>query len=135
MSLVAAILIAAPAYSAEDAIPVKIIVVDEDGLHVPTAVVRSTMEQDRHPVNTSTGHWEADRLYLPDGQELVFKKGESIDFEISAPGFDTQPVTYEVRKRRNVVTVTLKKMALEELAPNDDDEEPVISFGRDRPRD
>jgi hypothetical protein len=117
-----------------EGVPVKVIVLDQTGAAVPTAVVRHPKEADRHRVNTFDGSWEAAVLYLPDGTELKFLPGMTIDLEISAPGYVLQQIQYQVRKRKNVVEVRLEKMALE-LAPADEEDDINIGFGRDVPID
>lgn len=112
-------------------VPVQVTVLDEDGKPIPTAVIRHPEEADRHRVNAMTGVWEADVLYLPDGSEMVFTPGMSITLEISAPGFVTKIVQYDVRKRRNRIEITLSKLEIDESGV----EEPLIQFGRDKPRE
>lgn len=125
---------AAPAFAEEVGIPVTVQVTDEAGAPIPTAVVRHPEEADRHRVNTETGRWVASVLYLPDGSELVFEKGKELEFEVSAPGYANARVKYFVRKRKNLVPVVLQKMELK-LEEDDDMEDPVIQFGRDKPID
>lgn len=114
-----------------EGVPVKVTVLDADGKPITTAVVRHPDEADRHRVNSMTGAWEGSVLYLPDGSEMIFTPGMTIKFEISAPGFMTQIIQYDIRKRKNNLEVTLPALALEEA----DIEEPLIQFGRDKPRD
>ena len=114
-----------------EGVPIQITVVDEAGAPVPTAVIRHPDEADRHRVNAANGRWTGTRLYLPDGSELVFTPGIAIKFEISAPGYMTQIVQYDVRKRKNNVDVQLPALMLED----DTIEEPLIQFDRDKPRD
>ena len=116
----------------EEGVEVTIQVLDQEGAPIPTAVVRHPDEQDRHRVNTFDGSWSERVLYLPDGTELVFEKGLELELEISAPGYINQRFVYVVKKRKNVVPVTLQKM---ELSMESDFEEPVIQFGRDKPVD
>lgn len=110
---------------------VKVIVTTETGEPVSTAVIRHPDEADRHRVNAVDGSWEAAVLYMPDGTELVFEPGLTLRLEISAPGYMTQVIQYDVRKRNNKIPVSLSLLELE----NEEIEEPVIQFGRDRPRD
>jgi len=117
----------------EDGIPVTVRVVDEAAQPIPTAVVRHPQEQDRHRVNTETGMLTLSVLYMPDGSEVLFTKGMSIDFEVSAPGYVNQKVTYVIRKRRNTFDVTLVKMAID--MSDDDPDDITIQFGRDKPID
>ncbi len=111
--------------------PVKVIVTSETGEPVSTAVIRHPDEADRHRVNAVDGSWESAVLYMPDGTELVFEPGLTLRLEISAPGYMTQVIQYDVRKRNNKIPVSLSLLELE----SEEIEEPVIQFGRDRPRD
>ncbi len=115
----------------DEGVNVRITVMDEAQAPIPTAVVRHPDEADRRRVNSVTGVWEDSILYLPDGSELRFVPGMTLHFEISAPGFITQVISYDVRKRNNKVEIFLKRMELEE----EEIEEPLIQFGRDRPRE
>ncbi len=114
-----------------DGVAVKVIVTAETGEPVSTAVIRHPDEADRHRVNAVDGSWEASVLYMPDGTELVFEPGVTLRLEISAPGYMTQVIQYDVRKRNNKIPVSLSLLELE----SEEIEEPVIQFGRDRPRD
>ena len=112
-------------------VPVKVVVTDTEGTPIATAVVRHPDESDRHRVNAVDGSWEASTLYLPDGTELLFTPGMDLRLEISAPGYITQVIQYNVRKRNNKIPVELARLELQ----NEEIEEPVIQFGRDKPRD
>lgn len=130
----AALLWSGPALSKKDkgeGVEVRIRVMDPAGEPIPTAVVRHPEEADRRRVNSVTGEWTASTLYLPDGSELVFVPGMSIQLEVSAPGYMTKIVKYDIRKRKNLALVQLEELAMEA----DDIEEPLIQFGRDRPRE
>ncbi len=116
--------------SAGEGVPVKVYVVDGDGKAISTAVVRHPSEADRHRVNAETGHWEGAVLYLPDGTELIFKPGLLLELEVSAPGYVTKVISYDVKKRANQFPVVLEGMSLKD----GDFEEPIIQFGRDKPR-
>ncbi len=118
----------------EEGIPVKVIVLDQAGAPIPTAVVRHPKEADRHRVNTFDGSWEANVLYLPDGTELRFVRDMLLDLEVSAPGYVLQAIQYTVRKRKNVVEVRLTPMVLE-MTPEGEDDDVNIGFGRDVPID
>ncbi len=117
--------------SPDEGVPVKVIVKDDANAPVATAVVRHPLEQDRHRVNSVDGSWETSVLYMPDGTELRFTPGQTIELEISAPGYVTQVFQYQIKKRRNVVEMKLKKIEneVEQI------EEPMITFGRDLPRE
>ena len=113
-----------------EGVPVKVFVVDGEGEPISTAVVRHPSEADRHRVNAETGHWEGSVLYLPDGSELIFTPGIVLELEVSAPGFVTKVISYDVKKRRNQFPVALDGMSLKDT----EFEEPIIQFGRDKPR-
>lgn len=98
---------------------------------IPTAVIRHPEEADRHRVNSVDGTWDEEVLYLPDGTEMVFTPGMILVLEVSAPGYETKVIQYQVRRRRNQVKVTLAKIELDDQQV----EEPMMSFGRDTPRD
>jgi hypothetical protein len=114
-----------------DGVSVKVFVLDANSQPIPSAVVRHPKEADRNRVNAVTGHWEGSVLYLPDGSELIFTPGITLQLEVSAPGFLTKVVSYDVKKRRNQFPVVLEKMSLKDT----DFEEPIIQFGRDKPKD
>lgn len=108
-------------------------VLDETGSPVTTAVVRHTEEEERHRVNAVTGSWTGTALYLEGGTEVPFEEGQDVTFEVSAPGFLTETVRYLVRKRKNVIVVTLSEMDIRsDLGQLED---PMITFGRDKPVD
>ena len=113
-----------------DGVPVRVYVLDSGRDPIPTGVVRHPDETDRHRVNAATGHWEDSVLYMPDGSEMIFHPGMSIQLEVSAPGYLTRVVQYDIRKRRNHIPVVLDKIEFN----SDDIEEPIIQFGRDKPR-
>lgn len=133
MCITAVVGLAAPsAFAGSDGIPVTIRVVNAvDQQPIPTAVIRHKDEADRHAVNANTGAFTTSVLYMPDGREVLFKKGDELTFEVSAPGYMNQEVTYEVRRRKNRFVVPLQVMETN----SDPLEDPVIQFGRDRPRD
>ncbi len=121
-----------PAAAEDLGIPVTVRVIDvANGEPIETAVVRHPKEQDRHRVNTETGQWTDSVLYMPDGTELIFEKGMQLEFEVSAPGYMNQRVTYTVRKRKNTFEVPLTKMEID--LTDEDPEDIVIQFGRDKP--
>ena len=113
-----------------EGVPVKVYVVDDEAKPISTAVVRHPSEADRHRVNAETGHWEGSVLYLPDGSELIFTPGIVLELEVSAPGYVTKVISYDVKKRRNQFPVVLDGMSLKDT----EFEEPIIQFGRDKPR-
>lgn len=114
-----------------EGVPVKVVVSDPEGQAISTAIVRHPDEADRHRVNAMDGSWQASVLFMPDGSELIFTPGMTLNLEISAPGFITQVIQYDVRKRNNNIGVQLARLQLD----TEEIEEPVLQFGRDRPRD
>jgi hypothetical protein len=114
-----------------EGVNVRVIVIDAERKPISTAVIRHPEEADRHRVNSVDGSWEASVLYLPDGSELRFTPGMTLTLEISAPGYMTQVFQYQVRKRKNVVELSLPLIEMDDTTI----EEPVISFGRDLPRE
>jgi hypothetical protein len=110
---------------------VRVTVLDAKGAPVPTAVVRHPKEADRHRVNAATGEWEASALYLPDGSDVAFTPGMTLELEVSAPGYLTRVVEHEIRKRKNRVDVVLEAIDLGAV----EDAEPLLEFDRDVPRE
>ena len=110
---------------------IQVRVLSEAGEPIPTAVIRHPDEEERHRVNSVTGTWEEEVLYMPDGSELIFTPGLLLYLEISAPNYESQVVQYQVRRRRNALSVTLKRLEMQEVTID----EPMMSFGRDKPID
>lgn len=110
---------------------IQVRVLSENGEPIPTAVIRHPDEEERHRVNSVTGTWEEEVLYMPDGSELIFTPGLLLYLEISAPNYESQVVQYQVRRRRNSLSVTLKRLEMQEVTID----EPMMSFGRDKPID
>ena len=113
--------------NALEGVPVRVTVRDANGEPVPTAVVRHPKEADRHRVNAATGEWEASALYLPDGSDVTFAPGMTLELEVSAPGYLTQVVEHEVKKKKNRIDVGLEAIDLDPV----DDAEPILEFDRD----
>ena len=135
LAVVLMCLLSPPAFAkkaaATSGVPVRVTVLDEAGAPVSTAVVRHPKESDRHRVNAATGEWEASALYLPDGSDLAFVPGTTLELEVSAPGYLTRVVEHEVKKKKNHIDVVLEAIDLD--AP--DDGEPTLEFDRDVPRE
>ena len=98
---------------------------------VATAMIRHPKDVETYRVNELTGIWADSQIYMPDGSILHFTPGSSLKLEISAPGYVTQLVQYDVRRWRNRLEIKLEKMNLDEQ----DIEIPTIPFGRDQERD
>jgi hypothetical protein len=128
------LLAGAPAMAEDEGVPLTVTVVDATTTApISTAVVRHPSEASRHQVNTVSGSTTLSVLYMEDGTEVIFAKGMQLSFEISAPGYLNQKFTYIMRRRKNRVTVPLVKMDIE--IEMDEEDDPVIQFGRDRPLD
>jgi len=82
---------------------------DTQGLPIQNAWVRLPQTEGRRMVD-ETGKWQSSSLYDLDGNEIFFTKGKILDFTISAPGYTSRSVAYEVRGRRNLITVQLEPM-------------------------
>ena len=131
ISVIGALFLTFSAARAEQVgIPVTIQVTDVDGIPITTAIIRHVEEADRHRVNIETGRWTGRVLYLYNGDELVFKKDTELELTISAPGYSNASVNYVVKKRKNLVPVSLTKMR---FALNDDQGNyaPKIGFKHD----
>ena len=98
---------------------------------IPTASVRHPSDIESSRVNELNGTWQSSEIYLPDGSVILFTPGTMLEMEISAPGYVTQIVQYDIKKRRNKVPIYLEKMEIDDS----DIEMPSIPFGRDKERD
>ena len=114
-----------------EGVTVTVMVTDEAGDPVKTAVVRHPEEADPHRVNPQNGIWKESVLYLPGGGELVFTPGMYLQLEVSAPGYLTRVIGYDIVKRKNDIPVVLKELEVDDS----DIIEPTLEFGRDKPRD
>ncbi len=98
---------------------------------VPTATIRYPSDDSYSEVNELTGIWKSAEIYLSDGSVRVFTPGTTLQLEVSAPGYVTQIVQYDIRRWRNRVVISLEEMEI-----NDNDlEPPSTTFGRDREKD
>ena len=110
---------------------IEFIILDQETeAPIPTATVRYPGDVESSRVNEISGVWQASEIYLSQGKTVVFRPGETIQMEISAPGYVTQIVKYDIRKRRNKVPVALEKMEIDDS----DLDMPSIPFGRDKER-
>lgn len=98
---------------------------------ISTAVVKHEKDSDPSRVNQLTGTWSAKSVYNAEGEEFLFLPGNAEKFSISAPGYMTKNVVYDVRRRHNIVEVSLEKMVIEQQ----EIEDLIIPFGRDQERD
>ena len=114
-------------------LPVTIAVIDESGQPIASATIRAQQEAMNHNVNHETGRWTADSFYLADGSRVAFAPKQDLEFEITAPGYVSSQVQFRLRKRKNLITVTLRPLDLE--ADPEEIEDPIISFARSRPID
>ena len=129
-ALFASALITSPALANEDdAKLVAVRVLDATGIPITNAWVRLPETEGRRMVD-EFGKWQAKSLYELDGNELFFLKGMTLDFTISAPGYTSRSVAYEVQKRRNLITVTLEPMKHKILENSEDDDLMIRWFQR-----
>jgi len=110
--------------------PVHVTVLDKQARPIVTAVIRHPQEAERHRVNSVDGSWEEDELYLADGSSLVFAPGMMLALEISAPGYQSRKIEYQVVKRKNIFSVELDRL---DLGMDDLGDEIELGFGRDTP--
>lgn len=111
---------------------VAVTVTDVDGKPIPNAWVRIPNTEGRRTVEPSTGLWEASMLYGFDGEPLVFTRGMVLQLSVSAPGYLTQIIEFEVRARRNELPITLEKMPEQEILPDglETDEDVLLEWFR-----
>jgi len=112
-----------------DAKPVIVRVIDVLGAPIPNAWVRLPDTEGRRMVDAS-GKWEASSIYELDGSERVFVKGMILNFTISAPGYTSRSVEYEVRGRRNLITIPLETMQDPDFNQENDQELMIRWFQR-----
>jgi len=131
--LATTVLCSEPAQAKKGPISLTVQVEDSIGEPIVSAAVRHPEERERHRVNHVTGAWTTTALYLPGGDILKFDPGMEVEFEVTAPGYVSETIRYIVRKRKNVIEVTLQEMDLAE--DREAPEDPIIAFGRDKPID
>lgn len=94
--------------------PLTVEVVDGSGAPVGGAMVRFTDEGDLHRAHSESGRWTGSIRYLPDGGERAFEKGDVVELEVFAAGYDYVRQTVELkRRRRNTVQVVLEPRRFE----------------------
>lgn len=118
-----------------EGVKVSITVLDHDSSKpVATAKVQHPKEEMPHRVNEVNGMWQDTEILLPDGM-LQFTPGSSLEFEVSAPGYITQHIEYDVRRWKNNVSIKLQKMDISTtgieipIVPMDVDEERDPTMG------
>ena len=116
---------------ADEGVMVSVRVMDEQQKPIATAVVRHREEADPHRVNSLNGEWHESKLYMPGGGELIFAPGMHLELEVSAPGYLTRVIGYDIHKRKNSIEVTLKELFVDDS----DIIVPTLEFGRDEPRE
>ena len=94
---------------------------------IPTAVIKHTLASQPSKVNSVTGTWSDTESIDKNAVVHEFQPGNVEEFSISASGYMTQVVTYDVRRRNNVIEIGLEPMEI--IAPKLDDT--IIPFGRD----
>ncbi len=111
---------------------VAVTVTDADGKAIPNAWVRIPNTEGRRNVDPTTGLWEASMLYGYDGDPIVFTKGMVLQISVSAPGYLTEVIEFEIRARRNELPVTLQKMPDQEILPDglETDEDALLEWFR-----
>jgi hypothetical protein len=112
-------------------IPITLQVVNERGAPIPTASIRHPKEAMLHTVNHVTARWTADALNLLDGTRVPFTNKQMLTLEITAPGYQSAHITFQIRKRKNVMTVVLPFMSSEADSEKEDD--PIVQFRRSKP--
>ena len=114
-----------------EGVNIVITVLDEQSKKpVSTAKVKHPLEEIAHSVNDVTGVWQDTRILLPDGDMLHFSPGSSVDFQVSAPGYVTKYINYDIQPWKNKVDIYLKKMDL-----NTGDDLLPLPLGGDENRD
>ena len=119
-------LLAGPAMANEKPQIVTIQVVDLQGTPIRNAWVRVPGVQDHRDVDTN-GIWEASTLPKYDGSLMSLTKGSMLDLTVAAPGFYAQSLRYEVRPRRNEITVSLQAMPTPSLVETTDDGDEMMN--------
>jgi hypothetical protein len=117
---------------ADEGVMIELKVTDKKSKEVvPTATIRYPNDDSFSEVNELTGIWKASEIYLSDGSVHIFKPGTSLKLEVSAAGYVTQIVQYDIRRWRNRTIIQLEKMEIDD----GDLTIPGIPFGRDQERD
>ena len=114
-----------------EGVKVSITVVDHDSSEpIATAKIQHPKEEVPHRVNEVNGMWSDTEILLPEGM-LQFTPGSTLDFEVSAPGYVTQHITYDVRRWKNNLSIKLQKMDISTTGI----EIPIVPMDIDEQRD
>lgn len=114
--------------NADEGVLIEITVLDAETQEpIPTAVVKHSKASQPSKVNSVTGTWSDSESIDRSGDIHKFFPGNTEEFSVSASGYMTYVATYDVRRRNNVIRITLEEMEI--IAPNLDDT--IIPFGRD----
>ena len=119
--------LASPAFASSKPQIVTVQVVDGSGAPIRNAWVRVPGIQDHRDVDAN-GIWEASTLPKYDGTLMSLTKGSILELTVAAPGFYAQSLRYEIRPRRNEITVSLQAMPTPSLIDNQDDDEMMKSW-------
>jgi len=112
----------------DEGILIEITVLDADTKEpIPTAVIKHSLASQPSKVNSVTGTWSDTESIDKNASIHKFMPGNVEEFSISASGYMTQVVKYDVRRRNNVIEIGLDPMEI--IAPKLDDT--IIPFGRD----
>jgi len=83
---------------------------DQSKAPVSTAIITHPKDVIDHKVNEVTGIWKDSQIFLPNGEALYFSPGLILDLTITAPGYITQDIRFEVKQWRNKHTIYLNKI-------------------------
>lgn len=116
-----------------EGVDIEITVLDaEDNTPIPTAVIKHSEVDEPARVNESTGAWKESEVFDARGNAHPFSPGNTEQFSISASGYLTTVVAYDVRKRHNVIEIKLQKMVIDD---DDITEDIVLPFIRNEALD
>jgi hypothetical protein len=102
-------------------------VVDEGGEPLPNATVRVPGTEGKRRV-TRNGEWTESVLYTIEGDEFRFKRGDVVEFHVTAPEYHARAIKYRVRGRLNYVEVALKRMPAPDAALESDPDDLLIRW-------
>lgn len=94
----------------EEGLKLRVQVVDDRGIPVPTATVRIDDENLRHRVHPRTGRWHGRSTYPDDRHPEAFREGREVSLTVAAPGYLPRTVRYRVRHARNLVEIPMEPL-------------------------